>query len=337
MSQFPSGEYELIDIIRSLAGENFNSAYEVKIGDDAAVRRCSGDERLVMTADISVENVHFSLDYMTIEEAGYKAMVSNLSDCAAMGAVPDGAIIQLVFPKNTPDLTSKVKSLYKGFSEACSRWEFPLIGGDLSGGSVWTIAITLLGRVDKGRRVLTRRGIKTGDRLWVSGVPGRSAAGLEALKRWGRESFPRRYESFLNAHIRPAPGVELGLQLASLSSVHALMDLSDGLSKDVATLSYENGLGFLFETIDLQKLTLMVELAKELGKEWKEWFFHGGEDYELLFAAQESFDPSSLPGSDLEFISLGRFSDKYKGLAVQCEGGRVEPLGLGSWDHVDGS
>jgi thiamine-monophosphate kinase len=191
VNKFPSKEYELIRRIQNiLPPVDPHSQYEVSIGDDAAVRvsREAG-ERLVITADVSVENVHFSTDTMTFEEIGYRSMVSNLSDCAAMGARPDGAVVQLVFPKKSINsdisVDKAIERIYAGFSKACKRWGFPIAGGDLSGGSVWTIGITLIGSAAPGQNLLKRTGIKEGDALWVTGRPGESAAGLAALTRWG--------------------------------------------------------------------------------------------------------------------------------------------------------
>ena len=89
MNKSPSAEYDLISRLQDVLGNQQAGDWKLLIGDDAAVRRC-GDSELIITTDISVENVHFSREYMSLEEIGYRAMVANLSDCAAMGAIPDG-------------------------------------------------------------------------------------------------------------------------------------------------------------------------------------------------------------------------------------------------------
>lgn len=330
---FPSAEFEIINELQQISGWNRNDAYQIGIGDDAAVRCCQKAEKLILTTDISVENVHFSLITMSLQEAAYRAMVSNISDCAAMGALPDSALIQLVFPEKSEKLREKVLSVYRGFSQACSRWQFPIVGGDLSAGQQWVFGITLLGKVSEGQRVLQRKGARPGDNLWVSGFPGRSAAGFEALKRWGRENVPSRFNELVINHIKPVPRVEAGLLLAADSEVHALMDLSDGLSKDCRTLSYENELGIILKYDTLKIPKAMIQLSAEVGIAVQDWFLNGGEDYELLFAASKRFDPLSV-GSQHSggLFCIGQFTGDRQGLFLQKDSFISEIAGCG-WDH----
>jgi thiamine-monophosphate kinase len=333
---FPSREYELLARLQSHFG-SVEFPYLVGTGDDAAVRQCSG-EKIIITADISVEEIHFSLRSMTLEETGYRAMVSNISDCAAMGAVPDGAVIQLVFPRSAVDLEESIDMLYRGFGEACKQWKFPIIGGDLSYGPVWILGITVLGRIAAGSRHMLRKGIIAGDQLWCTGYPGRSAAGFEAIKRWGRTMADPLYQPYINKHIHPEPRVELGLALAACPDVHAMMDLSDGLSKDCRTFCYENGLGCMLETGSSQPPAAIVQLSRETGIPWTDLVLHGGEDYELLFAAAPSFDPSKLtvPGAE-SIVRLGYFTSEFQDLLWRPVDGVVQKVEHQSWDHVQRS
>ncbi|MBN1758771.1 MAG: thiamine-phosphate kinase, partial [Chitinispirillaceae bacterium] len=244
--KFPSAEYALITELQSILGEIRSDFYPKGIGDDAAVRRDGNGNQIVLTTDLSVENVHFSLSYMNMSEVGYRAMVTNLSDCAAMGAQPDSALVQLVVPDSGEnERIDQIRELYHGLKEACRQWNFPIVGGDLSLGAQWVVGITLLGRVGKEKQVLFREGAQPGDGLWVSGVPGRSAAGLDVLRKWGRSGVPDRFRALAEAHIRPVPRVALGSFLAEDAAVHAMMDCSDGLSKDCRTMSYESRCGII--------------------------------------------------------------------------------------------
>ena len=326
---FPSEESELIAQLQSILGHMDNDIYEAGIGDDAAVRRCT-DNRIVLTTDLTVENVHFTTELMTLEEVGYRAMVSNVSDCAAMGALPEAALVQLVFPDGDSKAKDKIKEIYKGFSKACRKWDFPVIGGDLSRGCHWVIGITLLGRIPDGSRPVMRRGAKTGDFLWLSGMPGMSAAGFEALKNWGREGVPAQYCSLVDAHITPEPRVEYGLSLALCEEVHAMMDLSDGISKDAATLGFENSLGVLLDLHSLQPPNAMVRLSQELKCSWLDWVLHGGEEYELLFAASPSFEPGKIEMN--QAVCIGKFTDRFKGVRI-LQNGMENEIQLKSWDH----
>jgi thiamine-monophosphate kinase len=334
--EYPSGEYELLSSLGKILGRSAakGKPYPLTLGDDAAVRFCTPGERLVFTADIAVENVHFTTATASFEEIGFRCMAANVSDCAAMAALPEAALVQLVFPSGDASITRKSEALYHGFAEACRKWKFRLIGGDLSGGPCWTIGITLIGRAPEGGRLLTRRGVKNGDTLRLSAFPGRSAAGFAALQKWGRSKLPERYRGLAEAHIRPDPPVPLGLLLGSCEKVHAMMDLSDGISKDAATLCHENNLGLELTLEHLAPPAGMASLGERLATPWREWVLHGGEEYSLLFAAGEGFDPSCLPGNaGGGMVGLGTFTNKRKGVWLR-EGARIRKVEGKSWDHV---
>ena len=329
MAYFPSEESELIAQLQSTLGRMESDTYETGIGDDAAVRRC-GDNRIVLTTDLTVEDVHFTTEFMTLEEVGYRAMVSNVSDCAAMGAVPDAALVQLVFPDNDPNVKDKIKEIYTGFSKACRKWNFPVIGGDLSGGRNWVIGITLLGRIPDGSRPVMRRGAQSSDFLWLTGIPGKSAAGFDALKNWGRKGVSPEFSSLVDAHIVPEPRVKEGLSLALCEEVHAMMDLSDGISKDAATLGFENSLGILLDLDSLQPPMAMVRSSQDLKYPWLDWMLHGGEEYELLFAASPLFEPAKT--SMNQAVCIGKFTDRFEGVRI-VQNGMENEIPLKSWDH----
>ncbi|HEX2959470.1 MAG TPA: thiamine-phosphate kinase [Chitinispirillaceae bacterium] len=332
--RYPSNEYELLHSLQDIVKNCSNAKYSVSIGDDAAVRQCSDGEQLIITTDIAVENIDFKLDWMNFREIGYRAMVSNLSDCAAMGAVPDSALIQLTFPGEKDGIRDNIMDIYRGFADACHRWNFAIVGGDLSSGPSWSIGITLVGRLDRFERAVMRQGACDGDFLWVSGVPGLSAAGLAILNKWGRAADTAAFPMLLQAHISPRPRIELGVQLRKNSHVSAMMDLSDGLSKDCRTLAYENGLGIILQQEPSLIPPEMVTLSNNFGIPWENWYFHGGEEYELLFAASADFKPSVADGTD-GCICIGKFTKEVQDVVVQKNGILVE-LARNSYDHVNG-
>jgi thiamine-monophosphate kinase len=332
--KYPSNEYELLHSLQEILKDCSNPNYIVSIGDDAAVRRCSDGEQLIITTDIAVENIDFRLDWMNFREIGYRSMVSNLSDCAAMGAIPDSALIQLTFPAGNDGIRENIMDIYRGFADACHRWNFAIVGGDLSSGLGWSIGITLFGRLDRSERVLTRKNVCDGDFLWVSGVPGLSAAGLALLYNMGRTADTTAFPMLLQAHITPRPRIELGIQLRNQAYVHAMMDLSDGLSKDCRTLAYENDLGIILQQDPSLIPPEMVTLSDNLGIPWENWYFHGGEEYELLFAASADFKPSMADGTD-GCICIGKFTKDIQDVVVQKNGAFME-LARNSFDHVNG-
>jgi thiamine-monophosphate kinase len=333
---FPSSEYRLLDSLKPFLNYRKTRRYPLAIGDDAAIRTCVDGEKLVLTADSFVQDVHFSLSYMTLEETGYKAMAINLSDIAAMAAAPDGALVQVIFPKNgvAQQTARDIRRLYKGIYQACGRWNFPIVGGNLSAGPCWIIDVTLLGSVDKRGRALLRTGAKHGDGLWVTGGPGGAAAGLAALRKWGRRNVPMRYKTLVASHVRPVPRIEAGLALGRDRRVHALIDVSDGISKECHTLAFENNLGILLDDGPARIFGAIKSLACDLKTDEGEWYLHGGEDYELLFAASRSFDPFKIiEGCGVPITRIGTFSKSLKGVRIRDNEG-VKPLRKGGWDHL---
>ena len=329
----PSAEHALISRLHRILGTFENDHYRTGIGDDAAVR--DGDGRdLVLTTDLSVEGVHFSREYMSMEEIGYRSMVSNVSDCAAMGAIPDGALIQLVIPEQNIDGNEAVEALYRGFREACDRWHFPVIGGDLSRGKQWVIGISLIGRVEE-KRTLLRSGMHPGDGIWLTGCPGRSAAGLFCLETLQRKIAEERWPELVAAHLRPIPRVAVGRYFAATDGIHAAMDLSDGISKDCRTMCHESGYGIILSFDSSQVPDAMIQLSRDSGIPWRKWFLHGGEDYELLFAADKHFDPEACRMIDPEVrcIRIGTCTDTVNDVMITTDDG-IEPLPPGAYDHM---
>jgi thiamine-monophosphate kinase len=335
-NRLPSREYKLLLAIQKTLADvgAAVSPYDCTLGDDAAIRRGRADERMVLTTDIAVESIHFSRAYMSMTEIGYRVIAANVSDCAAMAAQPESALVQLVFPAGENRLSKKVVDLYRGIAEACRAWKVTIVGGDLAGGNAWTIGITMIGVVPSKARLLMRKGARFGDSLWLSGFPGRSAAGLAALRKWGRRSVPVRYRGLVDAHIRPDPSPALGRVLAQCRHVHAMMDLSDGISKDARTVCYENRLGLDLSLDHLIATDAMIALSRDTGTPWQEWALHGGEEYTLLFAAGPEFGPECLPQRfRRSLVRLGAFTFRHHGI-ILCDHGKRIPVPCRSWDHV---
>ncbi|HUI92267.1 MAG TPA: thiamine-phosphate kinase [Chitinivibrionales bacterium] len=335
---FPSVEYQLLNSLKTSLNFTKSPRYPIPIGDDAAILVCGKNEKLILTADTFVENVHFNLAFMALEQVGYKAMAINLSDCAAMAATPDSALVQIVFPKNQSvgKTLSGIKRVYKGLNEACRKWDFPIIGGNLSKGPCWMIDITLLGRTENRNRLLLRKGARHGDGLWVTGFPGESGAGLACLKKWGSvKKVPAEYAVLVRKHLRPVPRIKIARELAKERHVHALIDISDGISKDSRTLAYENNLGILLDDEPGCISGPMRRLAGRLKRDWRDWYLNGGEDYELLFAASPAFDPSRLAVTTGVPVSrIGVFSKSFRGVRLRKENNTSARLNLGGWDHL---
>jgi len=256
--------------------------------------------------------------------------------------LPDGALVQIIFPEkiSAQRLKTTIRGLYRGFNEACRKWDFPVIGGNLSRGPCWIIDITLIGRAEKGSRLLKRNHAQNNDGLWVTGRPGESGAGLACLKKWGGVAkIPKKFLHYIEKHIRPVPRIEFGTALSRNPLVHAAIDISDGVSKECHTLSYENKLGIIVTIDDADADACVSRSLKQLGsllrKDWHTWFFNGGEDYELLFAASKAFDPLALINKyRIPITRIGTFTRSASGVFIRDSAGTIRPLKKGGWDHL---
>ncbi|MGA7834036.1 MAG: thiamine-phosphate kinase [Acidimicrobiales bacterium] len=236
---------------------------ERHVGDDAAVLKPFVGEAIVST-DVAVLGVHLDPGLFSLRDLGYKAVMSALSDLAAMGARPRGLVVAVTAPAGTD-----LEELHVGIAEAAAATGTSVVGGDLSSGRDVTVAVTVLGECP-GRGAVLRSGAKVGDELLVTGPLGRSAAGL----RRRREGAPLGDE-LVDAHRRPWPRLAEGMA-ARGAHVHAMMDLSDGLGLDLHRLCDASNIGFALSDVPV------AEGATE------EEAISGGEDYELLIATNDA-------------------------------------------------
>jgi thiamine-monophosphate kinase len=264
------GEAALIERIARLAGRSPGRGWSLGIGDDAALLRTRMDEELVFSTDAQVENVHFRFGRESSRAIGRRALLVNLSDLAAMGAEPVGALLSLSAPKEA--LVSNFEGVIRGFVEEGVRYACPLVGGNLSRATEWSLDVTVIGRCRRGR-ALRRRGMKAGDGLYVTGALG--AAALARFKADAAGATLRRL---------PTPRIAAGRALARLSGARACIDLSDGLSTDLPNLLAADGLGADVEADSLPRGSGFDGACRALGREPLQVMSSGGEDYELLFA-----------------------------------------------------
>jgi thiamine-monophosphate kinase len=313
-------EDELLEAIRRVLS---GAGPEVVVGpgDDAAVLAPASGE-LVITTDVMVEGVHFDPALTSARDLGYKALIVNLSDIAAMAASPRSAVCALTIG-GRPDVGWTIE-LLGGMREACDEHALWLVGGDLSRGGVTSIAVTVTGEVAPGHAVL-RSGAKPGDRLVVTGSLGGSAAGLRASGRRGSWSEDER--DAIRRHVRPSARVGEGAVLARHGAT-AMMDVSDGLALDLSRLASASGVGARLELAAVP-LHPAATFADALG---------GGEDYELLAALPvgevdaaraELADAFGTPLAD-----VGEITDA--GIESVAEDGTVRPLEPAGWDHFAG-
>lgn len=237
------------------------------IGDDAAVVAPARGMVDVITTDALVEDIHFRRDWASPRDIGEKAVAVNLSDLAAMGAAPRAILLSLILPAAMT--VDDFDALIDGALSAATHARASLIGGNLSRSpGPLVVDVTAMGVV-RPRRVLRRSGARPGDRLFVTGALGASAAGLASLSA-GRDDVP----DCVAAHLRPQPRLRTGVIVARTRAASACMDLSDGLADAVRQICDASACGAEIAGGAIPRHPRATE-AQALT---------GGEDYELLFA-----------------------------------------------------
>ena len=297
---------------------------EVRVGpgDDAAV--LSGPRPLVVTTDTLVRGRDWRDEWSGPRDVGAKAVVQNLADLAAMGGAGTGLLVTLVAPGSLP--VAWAERLTEGIALAAGAAGVPVVGGDLSSseGAVM-VSVTTFGHLP-GRGPVLRSGARPGQVLAVSGSLGRSAAGLDLLRRsdagwWPPPEAAEDAERLVAYHCRPDPDLTQG-PAAAAAGAGALIDVSDGLVRDAARVAAASGVRI---DLDAGALTTLGEgIARVLGPEeaWR-CVLTGGEEHSLL----GTFGRTAVPAG---WSVLGRVGD---GDGVWCRGSRLTG---GGWDHFGG-
>lgn len=272
------------------------------VGDDAALIRPSPGCELALSTDMLVAGTHFLAD-TDPEDLGWKTLAVNLSDLAAMGALPRWALLAAALPAATE---SWLERFARGFFACADAFDVDVIGGDTTKGPR-NFCVTVIGEAPAGE-ALRRSGAQTGDDIWVSGQPGRAALGLAQLQGRHVLAEPARTECLAALH-RPQPRVALGLALRGLAS--AAIDVSDGLLAD---------LGHILEASRLAA-TLRLPVLPPPGIE-RDCLLAGGDDYELVFTAAAAQRDRIAQLTDILALPLTRI-------------GRVAPGEAGSITLLD--
>ena len=281
-------------------------------GDDAAVLRGG----LVISTDLAVEGVHFRLDWISAEEAGFRAGTAALSDLAAMGAVPLALLVSMAVPGD-PSLG---EDLQRGVRRAADRVAVAIIGGDVSRSP--GPAVVDVVAVGRAREVVPRGGAKAGQGLWVSGSLGGAAAAVAA---WSAGKHPRPAARARFA--APPDRVPLGVALAAEGLARSMIDISDGLVADARRIADSSGARICI-------LRRQVPVNPGAGGDLN-LALEGGEDYELMFTAHPGAESRILAlGQELS-VSLTRIGTVEPGMGVVLEdqGGGRAIAGRGGFDH----
>ena len=334
-SKAAPGELALLQAIRARAQElagaqgpvRAKSRVQLGIGDDCALLRPRVGEELAVTTDLSIQGRHFRLDWHPPESVGHRTLARGLSDLAAMGARPVAAFLSLGLPRELTLAQGKsaawVTRFLDGLLELAAEYGVPLAGGDLAEAPIAIADIVLTGSVPQGKALL-RSGARPGDRIYVTGSLGGAAAELAELERSPQDFVKARRTEAVSPHLFPQPRVAQGLWLRKRGLASAAMDLSDGLSTDLAHLCEESGVA---AEVDAAALPLGPGATLEMA-------LHGGEDYELLFTAPEKAKiPSRIAG--IAVTAIGRIVSRSarKPHVSLIAGKSSQPLLPQGWEH----
>jgi thiamine-monophosphate kinase len=292
------------------------------IGDDCAVLRVPPGHEMLITTDFTLEGIHFRRDWHTAEVVGHRCLARGLSDIAAMGGKPGAAFLSLALPRDLGQ--AWVRQFARSLIGLAKQFGVTLAGGDTAESPGGVLAdILVVGTAPRGKAVL-RSGARVGDRIFVSGQLGGSAAAVQQMRKKPKtklnvRDYPR--------HFLPQPRIELGRILREGGLASAMIDTSDGLSTDMAHLCEESGVGAELEA-DLIPRARVGKPTREVDIELA---VHGGEDYELLFTAPAGRQiPLRIAG--VPITQIGRIRRGRKIFLIDRGGIRHELQPRG-WEH----
>ncbi len=288
-----TGEFEALDRLSRRLGPP--PAGEVWAGDDGAVL----DGGLVVATDPMVEGVHFLRSLTTLADAGWKAVARNVSDVAAMGAVPWRCVVSVVGADE-----AELHEVYDGLLAAAAHWDCPVVGGDLASGPGLVVTVTILGRLPTATPALLRSGARPGDGIWVSRPLGWGAAGLRQLR-----ADPAGSSDAAGWYARPRPSVGFAHD-ARAAGATAAIDISDGLAQDLDHLARASVVGLRLDEVPVAKGATLDEAL------------HGGDGYELAFACPDRRGRTgAVPGIRIGLCTADPDERTFRGEDLPVAGG----------------
>jgi thiamine-monophosphate kinase len=302
----PLGEKLLISKIRRQARRR--RGVPVGIGDDCAILQIPSDHEALVTTDFSLERIHFRREWHSPEVVGHRCLARGLSDIAAMGGNPIAVFLSLALPPKLPQ--SWVNQFLKGLLKLANTSNVSLAGGDTAQFPSGVLAdIVVMGSAPKGKAI-RRSDAHPGDRIYVTGALGGAAATLKLLLS-GRKLRPADF----SAHFHPIPRIEVGRFLLEKGLASAMIDISDGLSTDLAHICEESGVGAELQAAAIPR----ARIGKPPCELDLHFALHGGEDYELLFTAPlNKRVPSRIAG--VAISQIGHITRRNQVILMNSDG-----------------
>lgn len=327
------GEFALIARLQSRLQHVENPRIICGMGDDCAVLRPSTGMELILTTDTQEEGVHFRRDWATPEDIGWRCLAVNVSDIAAMGGSPLGAVVALSLPATLE--VAFIEAFYDGMQALSMHYDCPVIGGNISQrADSLSVTITVLGEVPYGQSVY-RSGAQAGDEIWVTGNLGAAKAGLEVLRQ-PQAVAGLQTAGVLERYRRPCPRLREALYLRQHAGLHSLLDLSDGLSSDLRHVCEASGVGARLEAACIPVAEDVRQVAAALQVDPLVYALHGGEDFELCLTAPSGRLAAIQSHFEQQFrcplVRVGTIQ-AATGVVLVSPDGTEQPLEARGYDH----
>lgn len=305
------------------------------VGDDAAVLATTPGQELVVTTDVLVDGVHFSLGKAIANlqttsptDVGWRAAAANLSDLAAMGATPLGITVGLSIPGDTP--VTWIEEIYQGLTACLAPWDTPIVGGDITRSPIITLAITAFGQVTP-TQVIQRSTAQPGDLIVATGFHGASRAGLELLlhPEVGQELSRSDRAYLIQAHQRPKPRLDVLSHLHKIVAANhqsltanrfpvSGMDSSDGLADAILQICRQSHVG---AKIDRRQIPIPPALTTWLPADQAlHWALYGGEDFELVLCLPPAIATALVTKLGAGAAIVGTITAKPEVLLIDATG-----------------
>ena len=330
------GEFGLIHELQKTVTLR-NQTTRLGIGDDAAIMEPS-KKRIVVSADMLVEGVHFDLTFCPLRHLGYKAVAVNVSDIAAMNAVPTQIIVSLAIGSRYT--VEAIKELYEGMRIACENYKVDLVGGDTtSSNSGLIINITAMGEADP-EDITLRSTAQENDLVCVTGDLGAAFLGLQILER-EKQAFLADPETqpelenkqyLVQRQLRPEARMDFIYELKELGvKPTSMIDVSDGLASELMHICGQSNVGAAIYQDKLPVDQQVLDTAEEFKIDPVTCVLNGGEDYELLFTVKLSDFDKIKNHPDISII--GKITPKEEGIILVTPSGNGFPLKAQGWQH----
>lgn len=327
------GEFGLIERIRRQLERGYkplrpSRSIVVGIGDDAAVVKTEPGKLLVATTDILIEGIHFELKTATPYDIGWKLMAVNLSDLAAMGAIPRYGLVVLGLPVDTPVET--VDNLIKGALDLAKKFKVFLIGGDtVTSPDKLVVNMVVWGVILKSQ-ILKRSGARVGDKIMVTGTFGDSAAGLKILKSRQRIKTTGWARELIKKHLRPYPRIEEARLMANRKLVHGMIDCSDGLALSINFIACSSKVGAKILVDKIPVSPALRRFSQISGESTPSLALYGGEDYELIFTVPRNREQEVIKTINqrlgTKVTTIGEIVSSKYGISLVDTQGKVKQL-----------